>query len=103
MNEKWLRLATVVAAFLLVFTTGFWLTRAGRPYGMTLMMYLAVTIMVIFSALALGSYWALSPAVLFPLVLVARILNEEKVLRRDLKGYAEYCATVRYRLIPGVW
>lgn len=66
-------------------------------------MYLAVTIMVIFSALALGSYWALIPAVLFPLVRVARILNEEKVLRRDLKGYAAYCATVRYRLIPGFW
>lgn len=36
-------------------------------------------------------------------VLVARIRNEEAVLRRDLKGYSEYCDKVRYRMLPGVW
>jgi hypothetical protein len=25
------------------------------------------------------------------------------VLRRDLPGYAAYCARVRYRLVPGIW
>jgi protein-S-isoprenylcysteine O-methyltransferase Ste14 len=35
--------------------------------------------------------------------LVWRLLDEERVLARDLPGYAEYCARVRWRLVPGVW
>ncbi len=66
-------------------------------------LYLAVTLIYGFSPLALGSYWALIPVALFLVVLVARILNEEKVLLRDLDGYADYCMAVRYRLIPGIW
>ncbi|MGQ9627488.1 MAG: methyltransferase family protein [Anaerolineae bacterium] len=66
-------------------------------------LYLATVLMFGFSPLALGSYWALIPVVLFPVVLLARILNEEKMLLRDLNGYADYCKVVRYRLIPGIW
>ena len=29
--------------------------------------------------------------------------NEEKVLRRELPGHAEYCLRTRFRLIPFVW
>lgn len=66
-------------------------------------LYLASLLIYGFSPLALGSYWALIPAALFPAILVARILNEEKVLLRELDGYADYCRAVRYRLIPRVW
>ncbi len=66
-------------------------------------LYLATVLIFGFSPLALGSYWALIPGALYPLVLVARILNEEKMLLRDLDGYADYCKVVRYRLIPGIW
>lgn len=66
-------------------------------------MYVAATVIIGFSALALGSYWALIPAALYPLLLVARILNEEDVLRKELDGYIDYCTVVRYRLIPGIW
>lgn len=66
-------------------------------------MYVAVGIIYVLSPLALGSYWAMLPALFVILVLVARILNEEKVLLRDLSGYQEYMQQVRYRLIPGVW
>ncbi len=66
-------------------------------------MYLAVTIMYVFSPLALGSCWAMLPALALPAFLIARLLNEEQVLRRDLPGYREYLGRVRYRLIPGVW
>ena len=66
-------------------------------------MYVAVGIIYILSPLALGSFWATLPALLVILVLVARIVNEEKVLLRDLPGYLEYMQRVRYRLIPGVW
>jgi len=53
--------------------------------------------------LALGSFVALPAVVLIILVLVLRLLNEEKMLRRELPGYAEYCQRTRYRLIPFVW
>ncbi|MCB0189184.1 MAG: isoprenylcysteine carboxylmethyltransferase family protein [Caldilineaceae bacterium] len=66
-------------------------------------MYSAMTVMIVFSALALGSVWALLSAAAFVLLLVARILNEEQVLRRELAGYGAYCQRVTYRLIPGLW
>jgi len=66
-------------------------------------MYSVVLLMYIFSPLALGSYWAIIPMILIIPVIVARILNEEKVLVRDLNGYKEYMQKTRYRLIPGIW
>jgi protein-S-isoprenylcysteine O-methyltransferase Ste14 len=36
-------------------------------------------------------------------VLLWRLLDEEKILRKDLRGYTEYVQKVRYRLIPFVW
>jgi protein-S-isoprenylcysteine O-methyltransferase Ste14 len=53
--------------------------------------------------LALGSLWALIPAVLACLVLVVRTVWEDQTLREQLAGYEEYAQRVRYRLIPGVW
>ncbi|MBC7232325.1 MAG: isoprenylcysteine carboxylmethyltransferase family protein [Chloroflexi bacterium] len=66
-------------------------------------LYLASILMYGFTPLALGSYWGLVPIAFFPVILIARILNEEKVLLRELPGYAEYCQKVRYRLIPKIW
>jgi protein-S-isoprenylcysteine O-methyltransferase Ste14 len=53
--------------------------------------------------LALGSWWALAPALAKVLVIVLRLLDEEEFLRRDLSGYAEYCEKVPRRLVPGIW
>jgi protein-S-isoprenylcysteine O-methyltransferase Ste14 len=36
-------------------------------------------------------------------VLVWRLLDEEKILQRDLTGYTEYMRRVRFRLVPFVW
>jgi protein-S-isoprenylcysteine O-methyltransferase Ste14 len=66
-------------------------------------MYAGALLLVIFTPPALGSYWALLVAVAFLPALAWRLLDEEKVLRRDLPGYADYCRQVRYRLIPGIW
>ena len=66
-------------------------------------MYFVAIVMYLFIPLALGSYFALPAfAVLIPL-LVLRLLNEEKVLGRELPGYAEYCLSTRFRLVPFVW
>jgi protein-S-isoprenylcysteine O-methyltransferase Ste14 len=66
-------------------------------------MYLGAIVMYLASPLALGSYWALIPALAIIPILVARIINEEKVLERDLPGYREYVQGTHYRLLPGVW
>lgn len=52
---------------------------------------------------ALGSVVALPLFALLSLFYVVRLLNEEKVLARDLPGYADYCRRTRYRLIPFIW
>ena len=66
-------------------------------------MYLGLLPPYILSPLALGSYWAMLPAVLLIPFVVARIWNEETFLARDLPGYREYMQETRYRLIPGIW
>jgi protein-S-isoprenylcysteine O-methyltransferase Ste14 len=66
-------------------------------------MYVASLVLFLTSPVALGSWWAVIPAVLYAPVLVVRILNEEDVLVRELPGYDEYRKKVRYRLLPLVW
>jgi protein-S-isoprenylcysteine O-methyltransferase Ste14 len=66
-------------------------------------MYSGVMLMSLFSPPALGSYWAMIPAVGIIPLLVARIRNEEEVLTRELDGYREYLEKTRYRLVPGLW
>lgn len=55
------------------------------------------------SPLVLGSTWAAGPAAVAGMVLVVRTVLEDRVLRRDLAGYAAYAARVRWRLVPGAW
>lgn len=66
-------------------------------------MYFGAVLMLIFASLALGSWWALPGFLLVVVLIVLRLLNEEKVLRGELPGYSEYCLRTRYRLIPLVW
>lgn len=66
-------------------------------------MYLGVTVMLSATPFALGSFWTLIAFLpLFPL-LIMRILDEEKLLIKDLPGYKEYCHKTRYRLLPYIW
>lgn len=66
-------------------------------------MYVAVVVMYVASPLALGSAWALLPALLLPFVIVLRIRDEERMLADGLPGYREYRTQTKYRLIPGIW
>jgi len=65
--------------------------------------YVGQLLLVLATPIALGSYWALLPFLLMFPLLGFRILNEEEVLRRELKGYKEYCKKTKYRLVPFVW
>jgi protein-S-isoprenylcysteine O-methyltransferase Ste14 len=66
-------------------------------------MYAANAVLMAGIPLALGSYWGLVLLVPGILVLVFRIVDEEKLLTQDLGGYREYRQHVRYRLMPYVW
>ena len=65
-------------------------------YAVTLWLFLSIP-------LVLGSWYALICFAVYPILIVVRLLNEEKVLTEGLEGYAEYKKKVRYRLIPFVW
>lgn len=52
---------------------------------------------------ALGSIWALVPAVVGTIFFVARTAREDRTLRNRLVGYRQYQTRVRWRLLPGVW
>lgn len=66
-------------------------------------MYIGALIMIFGVPLALGSWWGLFTVIPFALVIVWRLLGEEKVLAKSLPGYSEYRNKVRYRLVPFIW
>jgi len=66
-------------------------------------MYFGALFLLVGTPLALGSSWSLLLVPLFLPILYFRIVNEEKVLARDLQGYTDYMRKVRYRLVPYIW
>lgn len=66
-------------------------------------MYTASTVMFLALPLILGSWYALIPFALYPVIMVVRIRGEEKLLTAELSGYEEYTRKVRFRLIPFIW
>lgn len=65
--------------------------------------YLAMIGMNAAFPLIIGSAWSFVPIGLIALFFVVRTGFEDRMLRSELAGYAEYTARVRYRLIPYVW
>lgn len=65
-------------------------------YSVTLLLFLSMP-------LVLGSVVSFVIFLAYPVIIVKRIRNEEKVLEAELAGYAEYKKKVRYRLIPFIW
>jgi len=66
-------------------------------------MYVAVILMAVCLPPALGSRYALIPAVIVVGLFVLRTALEDKTLQEELPGYKDYAQKVRFRLIPGVW
>ena len=65
--------------------------------------YLSAFFLFFGTALALGSFWALIPAVFVALTIIVRTAFEDRTLQNELEGYKAYASRIRYRLIPGVW
>jgi protein-S-isoprenylcysteine O-methyltransferase Ste14 len=53
--------------------------------------------------LIIGSAYGLIPGGIAVILLIIRTSLEDKLLRSELNGYAEYSTRVRYRLLPGLW
>ncbi len=66
-------------------------------------MYAGIILAMFSLPLALGSWWALTPAVLIVGLFIIRTALEDRTLTDELPGYQQYTQQVRYRLIPGVW
>jgi len=66
-------------------------------------MYTGGMLFLLATPVALASWWGLIPAALLCVVVVVRLLDEERFLIKNLPGYAEYRHRVRWRLVPGVW
>lgn len=66
-------------------------------------MYASFLVQLIGVSLLLGSWVGLLVGLLFTVVASRRAVLEERMLREELPGYAEYLARVKYRLIPFLW
>lgn len=66
-------------------------------------MYSATIFLFLSIPLILGSIISFLIFLIYPIILLKRIKNEEKVLEKDLPGYIEYERKVKYKLIPYIW
>ena len=66
-------------------------------------MYTATIIVFLSMPLILGSLISFFIFLLYPILIIIRIIGEEKLLEKELEGYIEYKNKVKYRLIPFVW
>jgi protein-S-isoprenylcysteine O-methyltransferase Ste14 len=66
-------------------------------------MYSGALLLLLFTPIALGSWWALFFFIPMLGVIILRLLDEEKLLNQSLLGYTNYCQKVHYRLIPYIW
>ena len=65
-------------------------------YAITILLFLTIP-------LILGSIISFIIFLIYPLLMVKRIRNEEEVLEKELIGYKEYEKNVKYRLKPFIW
>lgn len=66
-------------------------------------MYSATILLFFMIPLILGSWYALIVFAFYPVIIISRLKDEEKLLTRELPGYEAYKQKVKYRLIPFIW
>ena len=66
-------------------------------------MYTATIILFLSMPLVLGSIVSFFVFLVYPILIIIRIIYEEKFLEKELDGYIEYKKKVKYRLIPFIW
>ena len=66
-------------------------------------MYTATIVLFLSMPLVLGSLISFFVFLMYPILIISRIINEEKLLEEELVGYKEYKKKVKYRIIPFIW
>jgi len=66
-------------------------------------LYTSVLLFSLGSALLLGSWVGVALGLFIEGIFASRAVREERVLRKELKGYDAYMTRVKYRLVPHVW
>jgi protein-S-isoprenylcysteine O-methyltransferase Ste14 len=66
-------------------------------------MYTATIFLFLSMPLILGSLISFLVFLIYPILIIIRIINEEKLLEKELIGYIEYKKKVKYRIIPFIW
>lgn len=66
-------------------------------------MYFATIILFLSFPLILGSLYAFFVFLIYPIIIAIRIIDEEKLLEKELPEYSQYKKKVKYRLIPFIW
>lgn len=66
-------------------------------------MYAGAMLLLVATPIALGSWVALPFVIPLMVVIAVRLLEEERFLRANLRGYEEYYQKVRFHLIPFIW
>jgi len=65
--------------------------------------YAATLLAMLSGGVALGSWLAMLPILVFSGLFIRRTLLEDRLLQQELEGYAEYARKVRYRLVAGLF
>lgn len=66
-------------------------------------MYTSTIFLFLSMPLILGSPISFIIMLIYPIIIIFRIKNEEKVLEHELEGYREYKEKVKYKIIPFIW
>ncbi len=66
-------------------------------------MYAGVILQSLAVPLLLGSLWSYLPVAATICLFVVRTALEDRTLRNELPGYANYATSTRFRLLPGIW
>ena len=66
-------------------------------------MYTSTIFLFLSIPLILNSIFSFAIMLVYPIIIIFRIKNEEKVLERDLNGYKEYKEKVKYKILPLIW
>lgn len=95
-ENAWLSRTIKVEQGQQVVSTGLYGIVRHPMYAVTLLLFLVMP-------LVLGSWYALIPLGIYPVLIVIRLKDEEELLSRELPGYEAYKQKVKYRLIPFIW
>ena len=66
-------------------------------------MYTSTIFLFLSMPLVLDSIFSFIVMLVYPIMIMFRIRNEERVLENELIGYEEYKEKVKYKLIPYLW